>query len=461
VEDHATEFSLRVTDDRLSVLLTCAVDLEHPEPLAKRILEEMRALGLPDVPRQQQLAGWLLETARGDPRLEDVPLVEGEPPVPPVHGKVEWAGNFFDTGFVIDEKTGAIDYRTRAAQNSVEEGQLLAKLIPPKEGRDGRDVFGNLIDVGKAKRVRIQLGRNVKVGDDGAYYASREGRIRWDAKGLSVDEILIIKGSIGLKSGHITHPGAVIVEKDIEAECRVQADGDIEVKGTIEEADVDAGGNLSVRNGIMGGGAHIKVNGNVHAKFIVEANIEAGEDIVVEREIRHSVLKTRGAVIIRHGQIIGGETAALGGIDVGQSGGVSCVPTVLRAGEDFRLAEESAEKGARLPELEAELKRIHAAVDPLTARQRTLSPKRREALSKLLDNVGELEDAIRAIHAEIDELKKASEARAKHRIIVRSKMYPETIFRIKDSQLRVKETLLGPARASFFKDKVELSPGIA
>ena len=65
-------------------------------------------------------------------------------------------------------------------------------------------------------------------------------------------------------------------------------------------------------------------------------------------------------------------------------------------------------------------------------------------------------ESIKAIHAEIEEVKNASEGRAKSRVIIRNKVYPETLLRIGHAQMRVKETFIGPARASFFKDKVEL-----
>src|SRR5690606_10724322 len=120
--------------------------------------------------------------------IHDVPIVEGTPPAPPVHGRIEWVADFFSTGFVIDEATGRADYRQRAAQRSVEAGQLLARIIPPEEGREGTDVFGQRVPPEKPRPAKLRAGPHVRIDETtGMVYAEVTGRIRLNDGLVTVD----------------------------------------------------------------------------------------------------------------------------------------------------------------------------------------------------------------------------------------------------------------------------------
>ncbi len=79
------------------------------------------------------------------------------------------------------------------------------------------------------------------------------------------------------------------------------------------------------------------VKGDIQSKFIDGGDIQAKNDIVVEKEIINCNIKTLGAVITPRGSIVGGETVALGGIFAGYTGSKTYVPTMLVAGEDFSV----------------------------------------------------------------------------------------------------------------------------
>jgi len=460
--DHP-KFHLRVTDDGIAVLLDCTVSNEELEGLLAGIESELSELGVVDTPSSEQLEEQLRRAADGGAPIVNEVLVKGQLPAPPKDGVLEWTEDFFRSDFAVDEKTGAVDYRQKAAHMAVEEGQLLARLIRPEEGRPGRNVFGESIPAESPKQPRVSTGPNVRMEekeDALHYYATANGRIRWAMETLAVDDVYTIKGDVCLETGHIDHPGTVVVRGDVLTGFKVRAEGNIEIMGIVEPADIEAGGDLTVHGGITGTEDHsIKAAGNSHAKYILDANVEAGEDIVVENEIIHSKLKALGAVIMPGGRLIGGEVSALRGIVVRQAGSDAHVPTLLVTAEDHSLAEKLRSKKEEVASLSETLKKIHEKVDPLTSHEDKLSPKQREIVSALLSKASEMEKAIKRLHTEMDDLKAESKKRGRSKISVKDKMYPETTLRIKETALLADEISRGPLTAVLEHGEITLKAG--
>ncbi|MCH7865430.1 MAG: DUF342 domain-containing protein, partial [Proteobacteria bacterium] len=214
-----------------------------------------------------------------------------------------------------------IRFRSRLGDGaSVEEGQHLATVSPPISGKEGKDVFGNRVKVRRAQKARIRTGKNVRKEGEWDYYADCAGRIRWEGHALHVDNVYTIPGDVDLKTGDVTHPGAVIVQKDVGEGAEIVADGDVEVYGIVEKATIKCGGSLTVRGGIVGGeNCTIKVGGSLQALYIMDAHVEAVGDVEVEKEILQSVLTTDGNVLIPRGRIVGGRIAARSEVLVGQA----------------------------------------------------------------------------------------------------------------------------------------------
>ena len=457
-EEIRAELSVRVTEDRLRVLVDCSSPGDDQEELLERLVQELDALGLGDAAQDVALADWLARQGQEGFPIRDAVLLEGRAAVPPTDGWIEWAGPFFETGFMVDEATGAIDYRQQVAQRSVQPGQLLARLHPPRDGVDGEDLFGGALRVRAPQPARIRAGQNVSTNEAGSELcAAIEGRIRWVSEVLSVDQVYRIQGSVGLETGHIRHPGALEIQKDVEEGARVEADGDIEIKQVLEPADVVCGGSLTVRGGVTGReGRKVRVTGSVQARFLLDTDLEADGDVVVEREINRCAVKTRGAVVMPRGRIIGGSVTALGGIEVSQTGSVASVPTVLRVGEDFRLADQLAAVEKRVAGFQERLSQIDSVIEPVLKNLNSLPFEKAQAVRFLADQAEELRKAIEDSREEADALREESRSHTRAEAVVRDVIFPETLIRIHQERLRVKEQVGGPVRAVYRDGQVRL-----
>ncbi|HNR33276.1 MAG TPA: FapA family protein, partial [Candidatus Hydrogenedentes bacterium] len=229
------------------------------------------------------------------------------------------------------------------------------------------------------------------------------------------------------------------------AGSRVEAKGDIEVRGYIEDAHVEAGGSLTVHGGITGGaGSLLRIAGAVHAKFILNATVEAMGDVVVEREINNAVVRTRGAVKVPHGRIVAGEIQALSGIDTAHAGSDAGIPTLLASGEDYTLPARIQAKETELAALRGTLHKVHARLDPLTGQEHRLSAQSRQTLAVLHQKLCEAEQKSHGIEAQMREMREGSRKRAVNRIVVRTCVHPDASFRVAQRGLYARETVPGP-----------------
>ena len=251
VEETPKKFNLRVAKDNMAVLLDWDIPADNLDQLVEDISSELESLGIKDPSDKEQLKKKLRRVADGNPHLADFILIEGKPPTSPQHGRVDWAGDFFDTGFVVDTKTGKINYREKAAHESVKKGTLLGRQIPVKEGEDGQDVFGESVPAEKPVEYYPKVGENVRFNmNENAYYADSNGRVRLVNDILYVDEVYSIQEDVDITTGNISHTGAVVVNRDVLTDAKIEAVGNVEVHGVVESAEIRTNGNLAVHGGI-------------------------------------------------------------------------------------------------------------------------------------------------------------------------------------------------------------------
>ncbi len=392
--------------------------------------------------------------------FNNFPILKGTHPTPPKDAAIEWARDFFKEGYYIDPETGAADYRRLAADLEVASGDFLARISPPEEGKAGRDVLGNEVPPRSPRTITIQPGNNVSHNTaDDSYHAVGTGRIRYSGGTLSIDDVFTVPGSVGLESGHIHHRGSIIINENIEALSQVESTGDIEVSGYIEDSIIKAGGNLTVRGGISGGsagGCQVYVDGIVHARFIQNATIYCQGDVVIEREIAQSIIKTRGRVIIPNGRIVGGDIMALGGIDAGRIGTEACVPTQLIAGEDYAILKKINQRQKEITPLREKLQKINATIDPLMKNFDNLPDLTKKNINLLLEKARAMESEIKHFQREIDELLKDTQARANKEFIIRNIIYPDTQFMIDDYHMTTQEEVKGPVKIRLHEGIIKL-----
>jgi hypothetical protein len=257
--------------------------------------------------------------------------------------------------------------------------------------------------------------------------------------------VFTVEGSVGLETGHIDHPGALVVKQNIEMESRVKTTGSINVGGYVEDAEITTGGDLIVTGGIIGEpGRKIRAEGDVHAKFLKNVHIEAGGDVVALNGIEQCTIMARGAVQVPQGRIVGGEVVALMGIDAGDIGSEAGVPTRVTAGQDFELRRRLETLRSESERRESNLQRVLSAIAPHRGREKTLDPEAKKKYDLLTQQMHQIQRRIDEIKEDLETMPDESKERAKQEITVRKHLYSATTATIGPVSKKVNESIGGP-----------------
>ena len=223
----------------------------------------------------------------------------------------------------------------------------------PLPGIDGRDVLGQPVlpdEMADTQFSSDMSGVEIDPDDPLLLRAAIAGSPKLINQGVQVNPVVEVD-AVDLTTGNINFEGSLQVRGDISATMEVRVTGDVVVNGTMEAALVEAGGNVTVKGGIIGMAeamqdasgpartAHIVCGGELKARFIENAIISAGQNVEVEREIRQCSIAAGGAVNVgaanaQQTAIMGGQIRALQAVRAGTIGSPAGVPTLVQAGLD-------------------------------------------------------------------------------------------------------------------------------
>jgi hypothetical protein len=228
-----------------------------------------------------------------------------------------------------EKEDGAMDFKDRGETPHVVAGQLVAERILGHPGQEGKTIFGDIQRIGKYERKSLLCGKGIQLSSDrNQAHAKLSGLpVVSQRDQLSIENELMIHGDVDMKTGHIKYEGLVNVRGVVESHFYVRAQR-LTAQG-IMAAKVETTGDVKVKGGIIG--ATINTKGQVHAKFIKGANINANGNVYVEKEILDSTIISRGECVIDHGRVMASDISASRGIiakSVGSDTSPECQLTI-------------------------------------------------------------------------------------------------------------------------------------
>src|SRR5690606_477889 len=127
---------------------------------------------------------------------------------------------------------------------------------------------------------------------------------------------------------------------------RVRTAGDIRVYGGVEGAELESDGSIEISGGIIANNkGYVRAKRHVKCSFIQEANVFAGENIIVTQSIMHSHVRAGSTVSCTgsKGLIVGGVTQAGDRVVARMIGNSMSTATVIEVGVHPELRQELAE----------------------------------------------------------------------------------------------------------------------
>jgi uncharacterized protein (DUF342 family) len=339
-----------------------------------------------------------------------------------------------------EDREGKVDFKDLQIIQNVVKDQLVAKKIPPEEGIKGRTVKGEYLPAKDGVDISLPLGKNVHASNDGMTILSDiSGQVMLAGGLINVEPVFTVQGNVCLKTGNIIFLGTVVVTGNVEDGFSVKAAGNIEVNGTVERAELEAEGDIVVRQGITGKtSGSVRAGKSVWARFVENAIIDAGNMVVVSDGIINSQVDAYKRIVCqgKRARIVGGRLRASEEINAQVIGNAGGTDTICETGIDPKIKEAleklTADKASKEKELEDVQMNMQTLIN-IKAQRKSLPEDKEFLLSELMDQRNNLTIDLQRISKEIIEQQEVqNNLKVRGKVSASNKAYPGTKIIIRD-----------------------------
>lgn len=402
----------------------------------------------PNEQARSNVSALVQRVAAGDIPEDDFLLVEGLDPVPGEDGYIEWAEGCDPNRARAAEGQNEIDHYARSDIISVSAGALICTVHQPTLGEPGRDVYGREVPPRKGRRAPITFGESVvhDEKDQDRMLARISGRLNIMGPRVWITPLLVINRNVDFTCGNIDFDGDVMVRGNVLDLFTVKATRNIIVRGLVEAAHVEAGGDLVAVGGIAGKEkAVIRAKGQIKARFVDNATVDATGDVYIQREILNSKVTT-AAHLVTPGTITGCVVEACQGVEASIVGSRSGIRTTLMVGYDRETQRKLSRLEQDMATTEDAVTQHRAKLEPLLKRKNDLTDLSKSRLVKLLNQIKqemkELEEMDQKKQQFKEHIRNNRDAAVKVSQIIRE----GTTIQIGKASLTLRESLRGPLK---------------
>jgi uncharacterized protein (DUF342 family) len=351
-----------------------------------------------DVGRSLQLSGVttgidsnaIVQLVKDDTYFKLIPIAIGTPVTPGKDGRIlEHFPHEVTNEIKVDEK-GVADYRSRSYVQTICEEEIICDIIPPEDGKAGVRVDGKIIDPKRTHPARVPMGKNTRVAENGKHLvAAIDGHLVYVNGQYVVRPLLEIKGDVDYSTGNIDYRGDVHIHGDVRENFFVRATGTITIEGTVEAANIEAGGDLIVSSGVLGDNrATIKSAGCIRVKYLESCVAYAAKEIFADCIMTAHVYSDEAiCVTTGRGTVIGGSLTAAHTIKAKMLGSQANTRTAVTLGILPYSQEKMHNDRTDLKAIRAEMKELEYTIEELERQQGMEGMGEKLAKSRLRRNV--------------------------------------------------------------------------
>jgi uncharacterized protein (DUF342 family) len=369
------EFVIEVANDLMAAYLTL-VPPQGGRAKAVEVVNEIRAQGITHGILHEKLRG-----ALSAGHCTKLLIARGDDPVQGEKARFEsLLGEKAEELAEIDDDA-VVSYADLGHLLLINIGDPLMRRIPTVPGIEGINIKGQPVAAKPIQELTFNkdcTGAAPDENDPDLLLAAVAGQPSLITNGVRVNPIVEID-DLDLSTGNLDFSGTVKIKGDVKTGMRLRVSGDVFVQGTVEAAEIQAGGNVFIKGGIIGHSeaqqpgvsaaiaARIKSEGSVQALFAESALIEAGDSIMIAGNARQCEMLAGNEILVgktnpKLGQIIGGRAQATMLIKAMGIGSPSGNTTKVQVGldpyleEKLRLKEQEFQK--KLNDLDRVIKQI-------------------------------------------------------------------------------------------------------
>lgn len=376
------DYLMRITGTHMEVMLTIYRNFSFEE--LKGLLQEN---GVVSGIKEEALQ----ELAEGKKNYEETLVAAGSAAKDGRDGYFEYFFDPYPPKKPIILSDGTVDYNVLGKMELVTEGQHLATYHPSLPFADGWDVLGNTIEAYVGKELPPLKCTRCEPDESGSeYYAGTEGNVTVAGGCLTVTPVYVIKGNLGAATGSVDFHGDVFVEGNVYAGITVKTTGSITINGHVETANLFAGKDVILKNGMQGSGnGVIRAGGNVMARFIEQTQVYAGNEVNTGALMNCEVEAGQSIVIAgNRGSIIGGTVTAVEQITAANIGNRAGVTTQIVIGLDCEFKYKMAKIDSQIEEYQNKMMEAESALERIAWQLQTqpLTPERSQEKAEQMRN---------------------------------------------------------------------------
>ena len=287
-------------------------------------------------PEDEERIGRVIRHLRcGNVPEEGLLLVKGVPPVHGVDGRVI---DLVAANSLRPDEKGWVNHYEANVLRVVESGTPLLDIAPPTPHKPGRDVFGHEVTARVGLTTYVVLGPNVALSEDRrTLYATVGGQFSYKDGAAGIEPGLRVQTDVSFRTSNIEFEGEIVVDKDVFDRFQIKSKQCVVIKGAVEGATIEAGGDVTVKGGILGKGrGRIIAGRDIACQFANKAQLTAGGDISILKYCFDSELRCGAKLLMPKGVLCGGETSCQQGAVIGTLGNKANSTTVVCIGGDER-----------------------------------------------------------------------------------------------------------------------------
>lgn len=429
INDRNANLVLEVSDDKMEAQALifhgqgCTVD-----EVKKTLIQQQVVAGVLEANIQQVVetkhCGWF-QVAQGVPAVNDKPAT-------------------LEKFFHEDERKEfakmmellTIDTRQIKEINVAERNQLLIRIGEVIPGTDGYDITGTALPKESItdESGGLKLGNSVRLDEEKKeVFATESGHIVWRANEffLDIEPLYVVEGNVDFNEGNIIDfVGKVLIKGDVMPKFRVSAMGDIEVHGTVQDADL-----FSHHGDVMVAGSIVNKNEGqiiaartVHCAIATNAKIHA-QTIVIEKEAMNSQLVAVKEILAEGnpGVIVGGHTEATERVRANTIGSESWVPTKIHIGDVSDMKKRLRSLRQLISQQSTALQEAEAVIRILEKRktQKPLVDAQIRQLEGAQNEVQKYREALEYAQEEEEELRSQIEKCRPARLEILKELHPQ------------------------------------
>ena len=452
-------FSVTIAGDRMSADISVRTPDVDVLPVTQASLQEVLqkhniVYGI------EQPALELILTA--PPYEKFIRVANGTPAVDGISASIEYKIKTEVHARPAERQDGSVDYKDMGIIQNVRKGDLLAVKTPVVPGTPGSNIHGAAVNAKQGRDVPLPIGKNTVVSEDALeLYAGIDGQADVVNRKVHIQNTYTVNGDVCHATGNINFLGNVVVEGHVHTGFSIKATGNITVSGSVEGANLDADGNIVIREGVNGfGKGMIKAGGYIKCKYIQSANMRAAGEIETDF-ILHSDVQS-GAIIRLTGKksmLAGGRVSALKRIEAVFAGGrTSLINTILEVGNDPLTLERYHHIPPEIQKCEKDIASLSRAISLLQEYEKKslLTEEKKEALQKAKEGRQLLSEHLKSLQDENAQVQENLTSFGYGVISIRETAYPGVHIFIGSERMNIESPY---SNCSFTRDQSGIQAG--